>query len=107
MNEAHVVIAQVNARGDLDSPLVLAEYKQIVDMLEYDRTLGKSMSPLEMFRDASQPETTLHRRDSFHLRKRGGQHIATYYLGAELATAGIVDSTQQLKAVSMKLLGRN
>jgi hypothetical protein len=100
LDEAHFVVAQTNARGNLEDPVVLLETKEIVDTITFEKQAGQSMSPLQIFK------TPVNRRRLFIAATPAifanivGNNIATYYLGAELETAGITDSVQQLKAVS-------
>ena len=99
-DEAHETLALVNADGDMNSPIVLVQFKEIVDTLTYERT-HSTMSPFEMFK------SKVSRRRLFIGTSPGwmscivGNIIASYYLGSELKTAGITNSNQQLKAVSV------
>jgi hypothetical protein len=48
--EARLVVAQCNSNGDLNDPIAIAQYKEIVDTIEYEKNSGQTMSPLQMFR---------------------------------------------------------
>jgi hypothetical protein len=49
-DEARLVVAQCNSNGDLADPVAIAQYKEIVDTLEYEKGAGQTMSPVQMFR---------------------------------------------------------
>ena len=51
LNEARIVVAQTNSNGDIDHPVAVAVYKEIVDTLHWEKYVGKTMSPMEMFKD--------------------------------------------------------
>ena len=84
----------------MDDPIVLAGYKQILDTIEYERTVGQSMSPMQIFKTKVNRKRLFLATQPSVFANAVGNSIATYYLGAELATAGITDANQQLKAVS-------
>ncbi|ORX37914.1 general substrate transporter [Kockovaella imperatae] len=96
-DDAHQVLASVNADGDMNSQIVLVQFKEIVDTLAYEKS-HSTMSPLEMFK------SKVSRRRLFIGTSPGwmscivGNIIASYYLGDELKTAGITNREDQLKA---------
>lgn len=99
-HEAHLVVAQTNARGDMDAPLVLNEIKEILDTIEYEKNAGQTMSPLQLFKTATNRRRLFLAATPAVFANIVGNNIATYYLGAELATAGITEPIAQLQAVS-------
>jgi hypothetical protein len=46
--EALTVVAQTYANGDVSNPMVLAQYKEIVDTLDYERNVGETLSLVQM-----------------------------------------------------------
>jgi hypothetical protein len=78
---------------------VLTVYKEIVDTLEWERKQGRTMSPKEIVRTPAARRRMLIGMSAGPFSCVAGNIIASYYLGSELDTAGITDSTDQLKAV--------
>ncbi len=99
--EAQVVVAQTNADGDALNPIVLTVYKEIVDTLEWEKNEGRSMSPKEMIKTPVARKRLLIGMSAGPFSCIAGNIIASYYLGAELDTAGITSTNDQLKAVSL------
>jgi hypothetical protein len=90
----------VNARGDKENPIVVAEFARIVDALQTDQAVvAKAMSPKELIR------TPVARRRLAIGASPGlfsciaGNIIASYYISTFLTGAGITDPQDQLKAV--------
>ncbi|ORX35085.1 putative hexose carrier protein [Kockovaella imperatae] len=98
LEEARIVVAQTNSNGDMDDPVSIAVYKEIVDTLHWEKTAGRSMSPLDMFRDKASRRRLLIGASPGVLTSSTGNIIASYYLGDELNTAGITSVLAQLKA---------
>ena len=46
--EALLVIAQTYANGDPTHPMVLAQYKEIIDTIDYERNVGETLSMMQM-----------------------------------------------------------
>lgn len=97
---ARAVVAQTNAGGDASHPLVLTVYKEIVDTLAWEKKEGRTMSPREIVRTPSARKRVLIGASPGPFSCIAGNIIASYYLSAELDTAGITDTNEQLKAVS-------
>jgi hypothetical protein len=93
------VVAQTNANGDLSAPVVLAVYKEIVDTLKWEKDENRTMSPMEILRTPVARKRFLIGMSPGPFSCIAGNIIASYYLGSELDTAGITNSTDQLKAV--------
>ena len=100
-DEAHQVLAQVNANGDLNSPIVLVQFKEIVDTLHYEKT-HSTMSPLQMFKSKASRRRLFIGTSPGWMSCIVGNIISSYYLGDQLKTAGITDRNEQLKAVSLR-----
>jgi len=98
LEEARIVVAQTNSNGDIDDPVSVAVYKEIVDTLHWEKNVGKTMSPLEMFRDKVSRRRLMIGASPGVLTSSTGNIIASYYLGDELTTAGITSTVAQLKA---------
>lgn len=50
--EALQVIAQTYANGDATDPIVLAQYKEIVDTIDYEKNVGETLSLKQMVKTA-------------------------------------------------------
>lgn len=96
-------MAQTNANGDETHPIVLVVYKEIIDTLEWEKKEGRTMSPKEMIKTPTARKRFLIGMSPGPFSCIAGNIIASYYLGAELDTAGITSTDQQLKAVSSLL----
>jgi hypothetical protein len=42
------VVAQAYANGDTTNPMVLAQYKEIVDTIDYEKNVGETLSLKQM-----------------------------------------------------------
>lgn len=51
--EARDVVAMACADGDLESPIVIAQYKQITDTIEYEKNVGETLSVKQLFKTRS------------------------------------------------------
>lgn len=95
---ARASVAQTNSDGDLSDPVALAVYKEILDALEWEKKEGRTMSPKEIVRTPTARRRLLIGMSAGPFSCIAGNIIASYYLGAELTTAGISDTLDQLKA---------
>lgn len=100
---AREVVAQTNANGNPTDPVVITIYKEIVDTLEWEKKEGRTMSPLEIFKTPVARKRLLIGMSPGPFSCIAGNIIASYYLGPELATAGITSTIEQLKAVCLPL----
>lgn len=98
-DEARLAVAQTNSDGDIMDPITTDIYKQIVDTLEWERKEGQTMSVMEIFKTPMSRKRALIGGSVFPFSCIAGNVLASYYLGAELETAGIHNSGDQLKAV--------
>ncbi|KAK7912025.1 hexose carrier protein [Apiospora marii] len=96
--EARTVVAQTNTNGNLTNPVAIAVYKEILDTIEFEKKEGRSMSPLEIVRTPAARKRVLIGMSAGPFSCIAGNIIASYYLGAELETAGVTDTRDQLKA---------
>lgn len=104
LEEARTAVAQANSNGHISDPVSVAVYKEIVDTLNWEKNEGHTMSPMEMFKTPVARKRLLIGMSPGPFSCIAGNIIASYYLGAELDTAGITDSLQQLKAVCSLLM---
>ncbi|TVY26900.1 Lactose permease [Lachnellula hyalina] len=96
--EARVVVAQTNSNGNISDPVSVAVYKEIIDTLEWEKQEGRTMSPKEIIKTPVARKRLLIGMSAGPFSCIAGNIIASYYLGAELDSAGITDSLDQLKA---------
>lgn len=83
--------------------MVLTIYKEIVDTLQWERSANQTMSPMEIVRTPVARRRFLIGMSPGPFSCIAGNIIASYYLGPELDTAGITNSTDQLKAVRVRV----
>ncbi|KAK0299556.1 hypothetical protein LTS00_002001 [Friedmanniomyces endolithicus] len=98
MEEARTVVAQTNANGVIDDPVVLAVYKEIIDTLKWEKEENRVMTPLQIAKDPVSRKRLLIGMSAGPFSCVAGNIIASYYLGAELSTAGITSTNAQLEA---------
>ncbi|EGX88555.1 sugar transporter, putative [Cordyceps militaris CM01] len=96
--DARLVVALTNANGNLQDPVAMAVYKQIVDTLDWEKKEGRTMSPMEIFKTPTARKRVLIGGSAGPFSCIAGNIIASYYLGDELKTAGIDSADDQLKA---------
>ena len=115
-----VVVAQTHANGDSNDPLVLAQFKEIIDTLQYERNAGETLSLMQIVKSPNaRKRVTLACSAAVFSTIAGeglprcfeiridlsdipyqGNVIASYYLGSMLDDAGITSYTTQLQVVS-------
>jgi hypothetical protein len=78
-------------------------YKEIIDTLKWEKEEGRTMSPKEIVKTPGARKRFLIGMSPGPFSCIAGNIIASYYLGAELDTAGITSSIEQLKAVRLEL----
>lgn len=101
IEDAHLVVARVNARGDKTDPRVVVEFQRIVDALHMDKAVAaKAMSPKELIRTPTARRRLAIGASPGLFSCIAGNIIASYYLGQSLTQSGITDRNDQLKAVS-------
>ncbi len=113
--EALDVVAYMYADGDRTNALVSAQYKEIMDTIEYEKNAGATLSVKQLFKTPSaRKRVTLAMSAAIFSTIAGmfiifipssyshsvqGNVIASYYLGTMLDNAGITNSTVQLEIV--------
>lgn len=98
---AKQVVAQTNSNGDVAHPITRTVYKEIVDTLAWEKHVGRTMSISEIWKTPAVRKRVLIGMSPGPFSAIVGNIIASYYLSYELDTAGITDSEEQLKAVSL------
>lgn len=96
-DEALEVVALTHADGDATNPVVLVQYQEIIDTLEFEQSAGETLSVKEMVKTPG-----ARRRMNLVLSVAvfsmlSGNNIVTYYLGDMLDNAGITNTTTQLE----------
>lgn len=99
--EALESIALAHSNGDQEDPIVLAQYKEIVDTLKFERDSGETLTMLQMLKSKGARKRTLLNVSVAVITMLSGNNIISYYLGTMLGNAGITDSTTQLQIVSV------
>ena len=77
-------------------------YKEIIDTIEWEKKEGRTLSPKEIIKTPAARKRFLIGMSAGPFSCVVGNIIASYYLGPELDTAGITDTNDQLKAVSLR-----
>lgn len=101
-DDAHMVLAQVNARGNLHDPRVTEELERVLYALHTDKAVAaKAMSPRELIRTPVARRRLMIGASPGLFSCIAGNIIASYYLGTSLTGAGITNANDQLKAVCL------
>ncbi|CAD6447398.1 26570adc-fcd2-46a6-9a65-d6da9bd97b33 [Sclerotinia trifoliorum] len=95
--EALMVVAQTHANGDTSNPVVLAQYQEIIDTIEYERNVGETLSLKQMVKTPVARKRVSLAISAAVISTISGNVIASYYLGTMLDNAGISDATTQLE----------
>lgn len=96
--DAQEAVALANNNGDIHHPVSDAIYREIVDTIEWEKNEGKTLSWFEMFKGKTTRRRLLVGSSPGWITASVGNIIASYYLGDELATAGITAFVPVLKA---------
>ncbi|KAF7557999.1 hypothetical protein G7Z17_g289 [Cylindrodendrum hubeiense] len=95
--EALRVLAQVGSDGDETDPVVLAEYREILDTIEYERSAVGIMTVKEVLKSPSALKRLSLVCSCALATVIVGNQIASYYFGTMLENAGITNTTTQLQ----------
>ncbi|TVY84968.1 Lactose permease [Lachnellula suecica] len=95
--EALEVVALTYADGDQQNPVVLAQYKQIIDTLKYEVENGETLGLMQTVKTPSSRKRLLLAISVAIITMLSGNNIISYYLGTMLDNAGITDTTTQLE----------
>ncbi|KAH6961938.1 MFS sugar transporter-like protein [Ilyonectria sp. MPI-CAGE-AT-0026] len=91
------VVAQTHSDGDVSHPVVLAQYQQMVDVLNYEKDAGESLSFIQIFKTPSARKRLLLVFSCALATMIPGNSIVSYYFGAMLNNAGITSADTQLQ----------
>jgi hypothetical protein len=94
-------IALAYSNGDRDDPIVLAQYKGIVDTLKFERENDQTLSMVQTIKTKSARKRMLLNISVAIFTMLSGNNIISYYLGGMLTDAGITSTTTQLEIVSL------
>ncbi|KAJ6585265.1 MFS sugar transporter-like protein [Mycena capillaripes] len=95
--EALKVVALTHANGDVNGPVVLAQYKEIIDTLDFEKNAPEPLSVKQMFKTPSARKRIVLCASVGVFSTVAGNVIVSYYLGQMLSNAGIKDTTTQLQ----------
>ncbi|RDW84837.1 hypothetical protein BP6252_02427 [Coleophoma cylindrospora] len=95
--EAKKIIAYTSCDGDENNPIVLVQYKEMVDTLEFEKNTGETLSMMEIVKTPSARKRTMLACSVAVCTMLSGNNIISYYLGTMLDNAGITNSTTQLE----------
>jgi MFS family permease len=98
--EALEVVALTYADGDQENPVVLAQYKEIIDTLNFEVENGETLNMMQTIKTPSSRKRLILACSVAIISMLSGNNIISYYLGTMLDNAGITDSTTQLEIVS-------
>ena len=97
--EALTVLAQTNARGDETDEIVLLQFREICDTLEYEKHDEARLSLGQILGNRGARKRLIIATTCAVFSTLAGNIIASYYLGTMLTNAGITDTTTQLQIV--------
>ncbi|KAF7298823.1 Hexose transporter protein [Mycena indigotica] len=95
--EALKVVALTHADGDVSDPVVLTQYKEIIDTLEFEKSLPRPLSLKQMVKTPSARKRVVLCTSVAVFSTVAGNVIVSYYLGQMLDNAGITNQTTQLQ----------
>lgn len=90
------VLAVAHGFGNKEDPAVVADYHEIVQTLEVEKSQG-SVSPMETVRTPGNRYRLMLAVSAGVLCMTAGNNIGTYYLGTMLDQAGITNTKTQLQ----------
>jgi len=100
--EALTSLAQANARGDETNELVLLQYREICDTLDFERQDEAQLGLKQILRNKGARKRLIIAGTCAFFSTLAGNIIASYYLGTMLDNAGITNTTTQLQIVSLQ-----
>ncbi|EXJ81686.1 hypothetical protein A1O1_07751 [Capronia coronata CBS 617.96] len=96
VDEALEVLAVAHAWGDKTHPVVVTEYREITQTLQFEQSIS-STSLLETIRTPGNRKRLLLCLSVAIFSMTMGNNIVSYYLGTMLDEAGVTDSNSQLQ----------
>ncbi|KAF7299678.1 Hexose transporter protein [Mycena chlorophos] len=91
------VIALTHANGDVNDTVVQTQYKEIIDAIEYEKSLPEPLSVKQMFKTPPARKRIVLCTSVAVFSTVAGNVIVSYYLGQMLNNAGITNQTTQLQ----------
>ncbi|KFA73043.1 hypothetical protein S40288_03279 [Stachybotrys chartarum IBT 40288] len=91
------VLASIYADGDMSSPVVLQEYRNILETIEREREGRKNPSYKALVKTPSARKRLMLALSVAVISMLSGNNIVSYYLGAMLTTAGVYDQTARFQ----------
>lgn len=95
---AQLAVALVSSNGNIEDPVSNILYEQIVKGIELERSQKLNVTIWGIIKDPVARRRLLIGSSTGIFASTAGNVIATFYLGAELKTAGITNIKSQLKA---------
>ncbi|KAI1401613.1 hexose transporter [Hypoxylon fuscum] len=95
--EALNAIAATQADGNVEDPVVLLTYQEIIDTLQTEVETGQKTSYLDLVKSKQSMRRLMLASSVAIISMVSGNNIITFYLGAMLENAGITDTTTQLE----------
>ena len=102
-DECREVVAKVNCNGQVDDPVVLVQYREIIDTIAFEKARGQNTASKvlkDMVVDPGTRKRNLLSLSVAVISMLSGNNVISYYLGTMLDNAGVTDSTTQLQIVS-------
>ena len=81
--------------------IVLAQYREIVDTLKFERENDQTLSMVQTIKTKGARKRMLLNISVSVFTMLSGNNIISYYLGGMLTDAGITNTTTQLEIVSL------
>ncbi|KAJ7643950.1 MFS sugar transporter-like protein [Roridomyces roridus] len=95
--DALKAVALTHANGDMNDPVVQAQYKEIIDTMEYEKSAPQPLSVKQMFKTPSARKRIILCTSVAVFSTVAGNVTVSYYLGQMLTNAGITNPTTQLQ----------
>ncbi|KAJ7195508.1 MFS sugar transporter-like protein, partial [Mycena pura] len=95
--EALQIVALTHADGDVSDPVVLTQYKEIIDTIEFEKNVAEPLSTMQMFKTPSARKRIILCTSVGVFSTVAGNVIVSYYLGPMLSNAGITKAATQLQ----------
>lgn len=95
--DGHLALAITHSNGNLQDPIVLAQYQQIVDTIRYEKEIGAETALIEMVKTSGNRYRLVLALSCAVIAQLSGNNVITYYLGTMLDAAGITNTTTQLQ----------
>ncbi|KAJ5633133.1 hypothetical protein N7490_009472 [Penicillium lividum] len=96
-DEALDVIALTTANGNKEDQIVLAQYEEIMESMEFEKYNGETVSLVTMIKTKSSRRRMMLALSVAKLLQYTGNNIVSYYLSIMLDNAGIKDTNTQLQ----------